>query len=299
MPRLARAPAPAEAVAQPVFVSGQRLDQALALASARIGGAEARREAEILIGHALGCSRAALFAHGDRRLDQPELEAIERLVAARAAGQPVAYLLGEREFFGLPFTVTEAVLIPRPETELLVELALARLPVDASGAIADLGTGSGAIAIVLAKLRPGLRVWALERSPEALAVAHCNARRYQLPNLHLLESDWLSALPPATRLRMLVANPPYVAADDPHLDCGDLRFEPRMALTPGADALAAYRAITAAAGAFLETGAWVLFEHGEQQGPALRALLAKRGFTEISSERDLEGRERVSLGRWP
>lgn len=282
-----------------MIAPGIRIDATLVAATARIGGDEARREAEILLGHALGLSRAALFAHGERRLDAAQAAKIERLVAARAAGQPVAYLLGEREFFGLLLTVSPAVLIPRPETELLVELALARLPVDATGAIADLGTGSGAIAIAIAKSRPGLCVWALERSPAALAVARENAERHRLHNLHVVESDWLSALPAGTRLRMLVSNPPYVAEDDPHLSSGDLRFEPRAALTPGADALSAYRDISQAAGAFLAPGGWLLFEHGATQGPTLRALLAEQGFVQVATEVDLEQRERVSLGCWP
>ncbi len=282
-----------------MIAPGIRIDATLVAATARIGGDEARREAEILLGHALGLSRAALFAHGERQLDAVQAAEVERLVAARAAGQPVAYLLGEREFFGLLLTVSPAVLIPRPETELLVELALARLPADATGAIADLGTGSGAIAIAIAKSRPGLCVWALERSPAALAVARENAQRHHLHNLHLVESDWLSALPAGTRLRMLVSNPPYVAEDDPHLSSGDLRFEPRAALTPGADALSAYRDITRAASAFLAPGGWLLFEHGECQGQALRALLAQQGFVQVATEVDLEQRDRVSFGCWP
>lgn len=281
-----------------VIAPGIRLDAALLAAAARFGGDEARREAEILLGHALSLSRAALFAHGDRRLDAVQAAEVERLVAARVAGQPVAYLLGEREFFGLGLRVSPAVLIPRPETELLVEQALARLPADASGAIADLGTGSGAIALAIAKARPALTVWALERSPAALAIARENLQRHRLDNVRLLESDWYSALPLGTRLRMLVANPPYVAEDDPHLASGDLRFEPQVALTPGSDALAAYRAIIAAAGDYLLPGGWLLFEHGEAQGQAVRALLSQRGFVQVETVTDLESRDRVSLGRW-
>lgn len=212
----------------------------------------------------------------------------------RAAGEPIAYLTGACEFYGLEFRVTPSVLIPRPETELLVDLVLERLPGAGRARVLDLGTGSGCIAVTLAHLRPRLEVWAADASPAALEVARDNARRLDA-TVRLLRSDWLAALA-GERFDLILANPPYVAAGDPHLSQGDLRFEPASALVAGEDGLNDIRRIVAAAPAHLVPGGWLLFEHGYDQGQRCRTLLAQAGFARVASWRDLAGIERVSGG---
>jgi release factor glutamine methyltransferase len=212
----------------------------------------------------------------------------------RAAGEPIAYLTGACEFYGLEFRVTPAVLIPRPETELLVDLALERLPAAGRARVLDLGTGSGCIAVTLAHLRPQLEVWAADVSPAALEVARDNARRLLAP-VRFRRSDWLAGQA-GERFDLILANPPYVAAHDPHLSQGDLRFEPACALVAGEDGLDDIRRIVAAAPAHLAPGGWLLFEHGYDQARRCRALLAAAGFARVASWRDLAGIERVSGG---
>jgi release factor glutamine methyltransferase len=267
-------------------------------ALSRLRGDEAVREAELLLQHVLQQPRAWLFAHGDDAVTAHVAEQFHSLLERRAAGEPLAYILGEREFWSLQLQVTPAVLIPRPETELLVEAALRHLPQKQHVDIADLGTGSGAIALALAHERPLARILAIDRSPAALVVAQANARRLELGHVEFLHSDWLAAAG-GRRFDLIVSNPPYIAANDAHLRQGDLRFEPEAALASGADGLDAIRAIAGAAPEHLRPGGWLLFEHGQDQGRAGREVLAQNGFVEIFTERDLELRERVSGGRAP
>jgi release factor glutamine methyltransferase len=282
--------------------------QALAEAARSI----ARSDARLLLQQVLGVGHAQLAAHPDRMLCGEQRTQFERLVKRRMAGEPVAYVIGEREFYGLPFKVTRAVLIPRPETELLVDLALERIAPGGAARILDLGTGSGAVAIAIARNRPAAEVWAVDSSAAALEVARCNARRllraaqpwpagtkHQAqfpPQVRLVLSDWFGALG-AGKYELIVANPPYVAAGDPHLDEGDLRFEPRNALEGGPDGLAAIRTLTAQAPSHLARGGWLMFEHGYDQGAKCEALMAESGFTGVACYRDLAGIPRVTVGR--
>ena len=259
---------------------------------------EARIEAQALLGHALGQPRSWLLAHDTDELSPDREQRCRELLERRLGGEPVAYILGEREFFGLGFRVTPAVLIPRPDTELLVELALERIPQDAAVRVLDLGTGSGAVAVTLAKLRPRAQVVGVDASAPALAVAAENGRRHGAANLILQQGDWFSGLE-GERFQLIVSNPPYIAADDAHLGQGDLRFEPASALASGPDGLDDIRRIAAAAPEHLEAGGWLLFEHGWDQAPRCRKLLAASGFTEVGSAADLAGTERVSYGRRP
>jgi release factor glutamine methyltransferase len=215
-------------------------------------------------------------------------------VQRRQQGEPIAYIVGQREFFGLPFQVNPAVLIPRPDTELIVELALERLAPRAR--MLDMGTGSGAIAVALAHSRPDAAVTALDVSAAALALAGRNAAANGA-RVEFLRSDWFGALDGGRRFELIVSNPPYIAAGDAHLVQGDLRFEPVGALTDHADGLSALRLIADGAPGFLVDGGWLLMEHGYDQAAAVRALLARRGFADVQSWQDLGGIERVSGGR--
>ena len=257
-----------------------------------------RVDAEWLLAHVLGRPRSWLFAHSGDPVPTAAALRFASLSARRQAGEPVAYLTGTQGFWTLDLEVSPATLIPRPETELLVELALARIPPDAAARIADLGTGTGAIALAIARERPRARVIATDASDAALAVARRNGLRNRVANVEFREGDWLAPLA-GERFGLIASNPPYIERDDPHLAQGDLRFEPPAALASGADGLDAIRAIVGGAGRHLQPGCWLLLEHGWRQGAAVRALLDAAGFTEVASERDLEGRERVSLGRWP
>jgi len=247
----------------------------------------------ILICHALGISRTALITQTERVLDAEEAARVAALLQRRHDGEPVAYIVGQREFFGLDFETTPAVLIPRPDTELLVELALVRLP--PRGKVLDMGTGSGAIAVAIAHSRPDASVTALDVSQEALDVASRNAQRNNA-NVRFLHSDWYSAVE-GEQFDLIVSNPPYIADGDRHLSEGDLRFEPSGALTDFADGLSALRTIIAGAPAKLAPGSWLLMEHGYDQSAAVRALLLSSGYTDVQSWQDLAGIERVSGGR--
>lgn len=263
---------------------------ALEEAAAAIGAVDAR----VLACHLLGASRAWLIANPMHVLTESQDAQYDSLVARRAMGMPVAYLTGTREFWGRDFAVGPAVLIPRPETETLVEAALARLP--GGGAVLDLGTGSGAIAVTVACERPGAAVCAVDASAEALGVARANAARHGA-KVEFLHGSWYAPVA-GRRFDLVVANPPYVAAGDRHLAEGDLRFEPRAALTDGSpDGLDALRAIVAGAPAHLAPGGWLLVEHGWDQAPACRDLLARAGFTQIVAIADLAGIPRVAGGR--
>lgn len=261
-------------------------------------------DARVLLAHALGWTRTQLITRGDEPLDAAAVERYRQLEARRVAGEPVAQLVGLREFFGRPFDVTPDVLIPRPETELLVEAALDAIDGIPHPAVLDLGTGSGAIAVSIAAERPDARVWALDRSPAALAVAARNGDKLLDPHrpggpVHWLLSDWYAALDPALAFNAIVSNPPYIARHDPHLAQGDLRFEPRGALTDDADGLTAIRTIVAGAGAFLKPHGSLWIEHGYDQAEAVRALLAARGYVAIESLADLAAIERTTGGRRP
>ena len=250
-------------------------------------------ENRILLCHAVGITRVGLITQSERQLTGDEAARLSDLVGRRIAGEPIAYIVGQREFFGLPFRVTPAVLIPRPDTELIVELALERLP--PRGRMLDMGTGSGAIAVSVAHTRPDAQVTALDVSEEALAVARSNASANGA-QVRFVRSDWFAALAGET-FALVVSNPPYIASGDAHLAQGDLRFEPVDALTDHADGLSDLRTIVAGALAYLAPGGWLLLEHGYDQAEAVRALLADAGYLEAQSWRDLAGIERVSGGR--
>lgn len=251
-------------------------------------------EARMLLERVLEKPRAWLIAHAEEA-PGPEVEqAFAALVERRLRGEPIAYILAKREFYGLEFQLTRAVLIPRPETELLVELALARIPENAAARVLDLGTGSGAIAVALAKARPQARLTAVELDYAALSVARANAKQHAV-SVRFFCGDWFGALP-GERFDLIVSNPPYVAAGDPHLGLGDVRFEPQRALLGGADGLDCIRAIVASALVHLLPGAWLLFEHGYDQAEACRALLEAEGYGDVQSWPDLAGIPRVSGG---
>jgi release factor glutamine methyltransferase len=267
-------------------------------AGATVGDLEAtlpleRLENRILLQHALGMTRVALITQSGRALTQIEADRLWALVRRRLDGEPIAYIVGQREFFGLPFKVSPAVLIPRPDTELIVELAIERLP--PQGRLLDMGTGSGAIAVSVAHTRPDAQVTALDVSPAALAVARDNAQANGA-RVAFLQSDWFAALVDE-RFDVVASNPPYIASGDEHLAQGDLRFEPAGALTDHADGLSALRIIIAGARAHLAPGGWLLLEHGYDQAAQVRALLAAQGYADVQSWRDLAGIERTSGGR--
>lgn len=250
------------------------------------------REARALIAKHLATTREALVAHPEREVAQQDVHAIQLLIDRRRNGEPFAYLVGEREFYGRPFEVGPAVLIPRPETELLVRLALGVARSIPQAAVLDLGTGSGCIAITLALEAPHARVTATDISGAALAVARSNARKLGAP-VAFTRSDWFAAV--EGRFDLIVSNPPYVAQGDSHLD--DLRFEPRAALTSGADGLSALRSIVAAAGGYLQPGGRLLLEHGYDQAARVRDLLRGHGFGDVETTRDEAGNERVTAAR--
>lgn len=260
--------------------------------------ASPRLEAELLLAAALDRSRSYLLAWPERAPDPAAGDRFAAWLERRLGGEPVAYILGRREFWSLELEVTPDTLIPRPETERLVELALERLAADRPGTVADLGTGSGAIALAIAQERPQARIVATDRSAAALAVAHRNARRLGIANVEFRQGDWCAALD-GERCALIASNPPYVATTDPHWGNGELRFEPPTALLAGADGLADLRTIIAQAPAALATDGWLLLEHGYDQGAAVPALLRERGFVAVSDHRDAAGLSRVSCGRWP
>ncbi|SFN44949.1 peptide chain release factor N(5)-glutamine methyltransferase [Dokdonella immobilis] len=261
------------------------------------GDIESRHEAEILLARALDTERAWLFAHADHVPDAQAETRFRALMEARRRGEPIAYLLGQRGFWTLDLKVSRDVLIPRAETELLVELALERIPLDASFSVADLGTGSGAVALAIASERPATRVLATDRSLAALEVARSNAADLGIDNVEFAQGDWCAALGGRV-FDLIVSNPPYIAADDVHLSLGDLRFEPASALASGADGLDAIRAIIADAPAHLSPGGWLLVEHGYAQASAVASILEEAGFMHVRCWPDLAGRDRISGACW-
>jgi release factor glutamine methyltransferase len=266
------------------------------IAGALAGSGLVPIDAQVLLAHVLGCDRAWLAAHPADALPREAAGAFFALARRRRDGEPVAYLTGVREFWGLRLAVSPAVLIPRPETEALVELALARLPADREVHVLDLGTGSGAIALAFAHERPRARIVATDASAEALAVARGNARRLGLGNVSFVQARWYDG-PLAGPFDLIAANPPYVDPADSHLAEGDVRFEPRSALVPAGDGLAALRTIIAGAPAHLAPGGTLVVEHGYDQQEAVAALLKGAGFIDIVSARDLAGIPRVAAGR--
>jgi release factor glutamine methyltransferase len=264
---------------------------------ARVARDIERRDAEILLAAAWRLSRGELMARAGEPVPEDVAARFMALGARRAGGEPVAYLLGRREFWSLEFDVTPAVLVPRPETELLVERVLDRVTATDAG-IVDLGTGSGAIAIALAHERPRWQVVGSDLSEDALSVARRNGERLVAGRVEWRSGDWYQALGTA-RFDALVSNPPYIAAADPVLAGDGLRHEPRTALTPGGDGFAALLTLINGAPAHLRPGGWLFLEHGATQAQALRAALVARGFTHVTSHRDLAGHERVSEGKWP
>ncbi|WP_305075643.1 peptide chain release factor N(5)-glutamine methyltransferase [Propionivibrio sp.] len=275
---------------------GASLGEAWRLASRRID----RLDARLLLEHVCGCRHADLIAHPERPLSAAQAAEFEALVARRAGGEPLAYLVGSVWFGDLAFRVTPAVLIPRPDTEVLVELAVERAQAFASPRIVDLGTGSGIVAISLARRCPDAQVTATDVSAAALDVARANAIRHGAA-VRFVEGDWFVPLGDE-RFDLVVSNPPYVVEGDPHLQLNGLPFEPRGALTDGiagGDGLACIRRIVASAPAHLRAGGWLLMEHGYDQAVEVRGLLVAAGFLAVDSWRDNAGIERVSGGRWP
>ena len=253
-------------------------------------------DARVLLSFVTGRDAAYLIAHPQAAVSAGERRTYDALVARRHAGEPIAYLTGEREFYGRTFKVSPAVLIPRPETELLVELALARLPAHAECRVLDLGTGSGCIALSLASERSHSLIYAFDQSLDALALARENALALGITNVIFQHGDWYSNLGEA-RFDLILANPPYVATGDPHLTSGDVRFEPRAALEAGPGGLACIKEIVAGAATHLSSGGWILLEHGYDQAAAVRALLEADGLEQVFSARDLAGIERASGAR--
>jgi len=257
----------------------------------------ARLEAEVLLCHALEVNRSFLFANPDLEVPLKRRSDFLLLLRRRSQGEPIAYLVGKRSFWTFDLTVTPDVLIPRPETELLIELALDRIPIAANWRIADLGTGSGAIALAIASERPGCEVHATDLSDKALRVARENSARLKLEQVQFHRGSWLQPL--TGRFQMLLSNPPYVPQNDPHMRQGDCRFEPEMALSPGTDGLAAIREITLQSSGVLEPGGWLLIEHGHDQGHGARALFKQSGLQSVSTHADLAGLSRVCAGQVP
>ena len=256
-----------------------------------------RLDAELLLAQVLNCSRTHLRAWPQHKLTIEQTRLFLKLTDKRRHGEPIAYLVGQREFWDMTITVTPDTLIPRPETEHLVELALERIPPSATWRIADLGTGTGIIALAIARERPGCQILATDVSPAALRVARDNAAQLGVTNIRFGEGSWCEPLSGET-FEMIVANPPYIHPDDPHLQQGDLRFEPRSALQSGPDGLADIRQIGTCARQHLRPPGWLLLEHGYDQGPAVSRLLQDWGYQQVKTEKDLAQNDRISLGSW-
>nr|WP_298375400.1 peptide chain release factor N(5)-glutamine methyltransferase [uncultured Halomonas sp.] len=275
------------------------IEQLLIQAAKRLnsaGSSTSRLDTEVLLGHVLKRDRTWLYTWSDREVENAELARFETLLKARASGEPIAYLIGEREFWGLRLQTHAASLIPRPDTECLVEAALAKAR-NKRGRALDLGTGSGAIALAFASERPGWQVIGVDRVSQALELAQANAARLGILNVEFIESDWFAALFDQ-RFELILANPPYLAPDDPHLEQGDVRFEPRSALVAAENGLADLRHLVITAGAHLEPQGWLLLEHGWTQGEAVGEALRDAGYQEVTTLVDLAGQPRVSLGQW-
>ncbi|AYM90702.1 TPA: peptide chain release factor N(5)-glutamine methyltransferase [Serratia fonticola] len=257
----------------------------------------AKRDAEILLGFVTGRARTYLLAFGETPLTAEQAEQLTVLLARRERGEPVAYLVGEREFWSLPLSVSPATLIPRPDTECLVELALERLPATPC-AILDLGTGTGAIALALASERPDCQLTGIDLQPEAVALAQHNAQKLAINNARFLQGSWFTPVA-GQKFALIASNPPYIDEADPHLGQGDVRFEPGSALVAADQGLADLAAIVQQAADYLEPQGWLLLEHGWQQGESVRTLLNAAGFIAVATHRDYGGNDRVTLGQKP
>ena len=255
-----------------------------------------KRDAEILLGFVTGKARTFILAFGETRLTQEQQTELEALLVRRERGEPVAHLVGEREFWSLPLRVSPATLIPRPDTECLVEQALTKLP-STPCSILDLGTGTGAIALALASERPDCDVTALDLVPEAVELARANAQNLGITNVKVLQSCWFSALN-NQRFTLIVSNPPYIDEQDPHLAEGDVRFEPKSALVADNHGLADIEILVSDSRRFLEPGGWLMLEHGWKQGEQVRQLLCEAGFQDVETTKDYGGNERLTSGRY-
>lgn len=256
----------------------------------------AKRDAEILLEHVTGRSRTYLFAFGETELNTVEFEQAELLLQRREKGEPIAYIVGEREFWSLPFYVSPATLIPRPDTECLVEQALSRLA-EQSSQILDLGTGTGAIALALASELPQSQVIGVDFNPDAVLLAQRNQQRLHIPNAHFLQSNWFASLS-IQQFDMIISNPPYIDENDVHLSEGDVRFEPLTALVAQNEGVADLAHIINESKKYLKHQGWLLLEHGWTQGSAVRDLFNEHGYTKVETCLDYGGRERISLGQW-
>ena len=258
----------------------------------------ARLDVELLLAAALGKPRSFLHTWPERIVSTEAAQAFDGFLKRRRTGEPVAYILGQQGFWNIDLEVATHTLIPRPETEMLVETALELLPSAIPHRLLDLGTGTGAIALSLAKDRPQWTVTAVDRVEEAVELAERNRQRLHLDNAHVMRSHWFSAVE-GQRFDLILSNPPYIASNDPHLVEGDVRFEPSSALVSGTDGLDDLRLIVSQAPAHLEAGGWLLLEHGYDQGAAVRELLNRHGFEQIQTRRDLGDHERITFGRVP
>ncbi len=273
-----------------------QIQQARAHIMATLASGESpRADADALLCHLLDCRRSYLMTWPEHELDAAQQATLAGWLARRLNGEPIAHLIGEREFWSLPLKVSPATLIPRPDTEVLVEQALARLP-GGPCALLDLGTGTGAIALALKSERPDADVWAVDRMPAAAALARTNSAALGLP-IEVRDGNWFAPLSDAPRFAMIVSNPPYIDGTDPHLHEGDVRFEPRSALVAEEQGLADIRLIVTQAPAHLVPGGWLLLEHGWDQGEAVRQLLLQQGYVQVETVRDYGDNERVTLGR--
>jgi release factor glutamine methyltransferase len=276
------------------------IEQALQMAAAKLNSADGAMEARLLLQQVLGVNRAWLIAHANDALQTNRDAEFQALLARRLAGEPIAYLIQQREFYGLTLRVSPATLIPRPDSETLVDAALEKIPHPSTKPITvlDLGTGSGAIALAIAHNRPQANVLAVDASDAALTLAQHNASQLKLSNVQFALSDWYAKLA-EQRFDLIVSNPPYIAENDSHLSQGDLRFEPLSALTSGQDGLDDIRQITEQGLIHLNPQGWMMLEHGYDQGAAVRELMAQAGLVEIATRQDLGGNERVTLGKNP
>ncbi len=272
----------------------QALDQATTRLT--LTSASPRLDAELLLSKIINQSRTYFYSHPEAVLTQIQQEQYQHVIKQRAAGQPIAYLTGTREFWSLPLNVNQDTLIPRPETELLVELMLNRLPSSSPATVLDLGTGSGAIACALALERPDWQLLAVDKSQTALHVAHHTATQLGLHNLNVLCSNWFESIP-NQQFNAIVSNPPYIADNDPHLSQGDVRFEPRDALSSGTQGLDALNHIIEQSPKWLTPGGLLLLEHGFEQGVAVTTLLRENGFEQVQCWKDWQGHDRVSGGQ--
>jgi release factor glutamine methyltransferase len=276
------------------------IEQALQTAAAKLNNTDGAMEARLLLQQVLGVNRAWLIAHANDALQTNRDAEFQALLTRRLAGEPIAYLIQQREFYGLTLRVSPATLIPRPDSETLVDAALEKIPHPSTKPITvlDLGTGSGAIALAIAHNRPQASVLAVDASDAALAVAQDNASELKLSNVQFALSDWYANLA-EQRFDLIVSNPPYIAKNDPHLSQGDLRFEPLSALTSGQDGLDDIRQITEQGLIHLMPQGWLMLEHGYDHGVAVRELMAQAGLVEIATRQDLGGNDRVTLGKNP